>query len=120
MDLGFVGDFFNGINDAVGDFLEFTKNGIYQFFKEVFVVFTKVMIYSYLKTMVFALDVAYTVVQDIMEDIGVADQVSQFYGAIPDEYRSMLGFFKVPQAITMIFSAIPTRWALKFVPFIGR
>ncbi|MGL4317344.1 MAG: DUF2523 family protein [Pseudomonas sp.] len=119
MDFGFIADFFTGINDFVSYVWDFMQSGIYQFFKDLLVTITKALIWSYLQATIFFLDVAYTVVQEILEDVGVTQQVQSMYGQIPADVRSTLAFFNVPQALTMIFSAFPTRWALKFVPFSG-
>lgn len=119
MDLTFIADFFTGINAFITDSWDFMQSGIYEFFKSFLVVVSKALIYSYIQTTIFFLDVAYTVVQEIMQDVGVTQQVQSMYGQIPADVRNTLGFFNVPQALTMIFSAVPTRWALKFVPFSG-
>ncbi|MEL7559315.1 DUF2523 family protein [Stutzerimonas chloritidismutans] len=120
MDLGFIADFFNNVQNFFGDIWEFMTTGIYAFFKEALVVITKAIIYSYFQSALFALEIAYTVVQEIVADVGVTQQVQSAYSMIPSDIRGTLSFFNVPQGLSLIFSAIPTRWALKFVPFVGR
>ncbi|MOA36276.1 hypothetical protein D3C78_1577890 [compost metagenome] len=68
----------------------------------------------------FLVDVAYEVVMDILADLNIAQYVESAYSSIPQAMRSVLEFFGIPQALTIIFAAIPTRLAMRFVPFIGR
>ncbi|MFC2974075.1 DUF2523 family protein [Azotobacter bryophylli] len=120
MDLSFISDFFVNVSQFFQAAWDFIASGIYDFVKETMVFLTKVAIYSYIETSIFLVDVAYEVVQDIFVDLGIAAQVQSAYGTIPGEIQNALAFFGVPEALTIIFSAVPTRWAMKFVPFIGR
>lgn len=120
MDLGFIGEFFNNVQIFFADIWTFLTTGIYDFTKAALVVVTKAIIYSYLQSSLFMLEIAYTVVQEIVADVGVTQQVQSAYSMIPSDIRGTLSFFNVPQGLSLIFSAIPTRWALKFIPFSGR
>lgn len=107
--MGSVTHFFQ----AVWDFMD---SGIYDFVKGLLVVVTKALIWSLIEFKVMMLDVAYTVVQEIINDTGVAALVKSAWGSIPGNVQATLSFFKIPQGLTLIFSAIPTRWAMKFIP----
>lgn len=120
MDLSFISEFFVNVSQFFQAAWDFIASGIYDFTKETMVFLTKVAIYSYIETSIFLVDVAYEVVQDIFVDLGIASQVQSAYSTIPGEIQNTLAFFGVPEALTIIFSAVPTRWAMKFVPFIGR
>lgn len=96
------------------------SSGIYDLLKEFLVVLTKASIYASLKVALLGLDVAYTAVQEIIQDIGVTQALQSAWNGIPSEVRGYLGFFNIPQGLGLILSAIPTRLALRFVPFIGR
>ncbi|WP_412779034.1 DUF2523 family protein [Pseudomonas coronafaciens] len=62
------------------------------------------------------LDISVTVVKEISEESGVTALVKSSWASIPGDIQSTLAFFKIPQGLTLIFSAIPARWAMKFVP----
>lgn len=94
--------------------------GIYDLLKSFLVVLTKASIYASLQATLFALDIAYTTVQEILADIGVIAQLQSYWNGIPTEVRNYLDFFNIPQGLMLVLSAIPTRMALRFVPFIGR
>lgn len=99
---------------------DFLTVGIYDFAKDVMVLLTKAAIYSWFQIQVFALEIAYDAAQGVMADFGVAQAVRQHWGAVPSEVANTLAFFGIPQALNIIFSALSTRFALKFVPFLGR
>lgn len=120
MDFGFITDWFEQVNVFFQSAWDWLYYGIYDFVKETFVLLTKVMIYSAIQTAIFTAEVAYEAVQDISADLGVTQQAQAAYNSIPAQMRSTLDFFGIPQALTIILSAIPTRLAMRFVPFIGR
>ncbi|WP_341524003.1 DUF2523 family protein [Pseudomonas sp. G.S.17] len=107
--MGSVTDFFQ----AAWDFMD---SGIYTFVKDLLVILTKALIYSFLQFKILMLDVGYEVVQEILQESGVTELVKSAWASIPGNIQSMLAFFKIPQGLTLIFSAIPTRWAMKFIP----
>lgn len=120
MDFSFITEWFDQVSaffQAGWDWLYF---GIYDFIKETFVLLTKVMIYSAIQTAIFTAQVAFEAVQDISADLGVTQHAQAAYNSIPQNMRATLDFFGVPQALTIIFSAIPTKFAMRFVPFVGR
>lgn len=113
-----------GFLDSILDFFQwvwdFLSLGIYQFVKDVLVLLTKVAIYSWISTQILALDVAYSAAQSILSNLGVAEAVREKWSALPAEVLSALSFFGIPQALNIVFSALSTRFVLKFVPFVGR
>lgn len=115
-----IADFFNNVSTFFQDAWNWLYDGLYDFAKAFLVTATKAFVYGYLQAMLICLDIAYTAVQEILQETGILDKVQQTYNLIPVEVRNYLGFFNIPQGLGLIFSAIPTRWAMKFVPFFGR
>lgn len=116
MDLGWIATWFDSVNTFFQAVWNFMDSGIYDFVKDLMVVVTKALIYSYFQFKIYALDIAYEVVQEILQDTGVTQMVKSAWSSIPGEIQATLGFFNIPQGLTLIFAAIPTKWALKFVP----
>lgn len=111
----------------IGDILQFFQSiwdwfyvGIYEFVKDAFVLATKMIIYGYVQGMIFVMEVGYEVFSEIMDEIGVSQQIEQMYGSLDADIKAAVGFFGIPDALNIIFSAIGTRWTMKFIPFIGR
>lgn len=119
MDLSFIAEWFSSTNSFFQDIWDFVNSGVYQFFKDAMVIFTKAAIYSYFQFKIFMVNIAYDVVQEIITDTGVVAVVQSAWSSIPGDMQSMLAFFKIPQGLTLVFTAIPTRWAMKFIPGIG-
>lgn len=117
-------EWLSGFLDQILDFFQFVwdflSSGIYDLIKDGLVVLTKAAVYSWIQVQLLALEVAYEAAQDIVTDIGVTQYVRQRYSGIPSQTAAALEFFGVPQALNILFSALSTRFALKFVPFIGR
>lgn len=99
---------------------DFFAAGIYTFVKDAFVVMTKACIYAYFTGMVFVIDVGYSTSSEIINSLGVSAAVKSAFGALPPDIQSGLSFFGVPQALNIIFSALSTRFCMRFVPFMGR
>lgn len=118
--LDFLVTWFDQVTEFVAWIWEFFTNGIYDFFKEALSALTKVLIYSYLQTQLFAIEIAHDAVMSLLDDVGVIDQVDSAFGSLPAEVRSGLSFFRIPESVGVIFSAFATRWAMAFVPFVGR
>ena len=116
MDIPFIGDIMEFLQ-AAWDWL---YSGVYDFVKDAFVLATKMAIYGYFQALIFALDVAYEVFQELINEIGISDKVQQYYNMLDADLRAALAFFGVPDALMIIFSGIGTRWTLKFVPLVGR
>ncbi|MCY1276877.1 hypothetical protein D9M68_594320 [compost metagenome] len=102
---------------AIWDFL---TQGIYDFVKDGFVVATKAAIYAWFSGLLFLLDVSYTVARELIDSLGVASTLRNMFGALPADVAAGLAFFGVPQALNIIFSALATRFCMRFVPFVGR
>lgn len=99
---------------------DFFSKGIYDFSKEVFVILTQVLVYSWFKMQIFSLEVAYEAAQGIVSDLGVTAAVRSYYAGLPAEVASIMSFFGIPQCLNIIFSALTTRFVLRFVPLGGR
>jgi hypothetical protein len=119
MDLGFIADWFTNVNTFFQAAWTFMASGIYDFVKTILELLTKSAIYSFFEFKIFMLDIGYTVVQGIMQETGITALVTSAWSSVPAEMQQLLAFFNIPQGLTLIFSAIPTRWAMKFIPGIG-
>lgn len=110
----------------ISDILEFLQSvwdwlyvGIYDFVKTAFVLLTKMAIHAYFTGVIFAADVGYDVFSSFMNDIGVSQAIQSSYSSLDGKARAALAFFGIPEALNVVFSAIGTRFAMRFIPFIG-
>lgn len=112
--------FFDQVIEFFNAVWEFIASGIYDLLKEVFVFMGKVSIYAFLTAQLFLLEVAAEVAREVSASLNITDFVHSTYGRLPGEVSSLLGYFGVPQALNIMFSGLATRFAMKFIPFIGR
>ena len=98
----------------------FLTDGIYDLGKEFLVVLTKAAIYTYFKALLLGAEIAHEAVMSILADTGLMNPVRSAYSGSPPTVQASLAFFRIPESLTVIFSAFATRWALSFVPFLGR
>ncbi|MED5608358.1 DUF2523 family protein [Pseudomonas sp. JH-2] len=117
-------DWLTGAFDQILAFFQylwdFFAQGIYDFIKDGMVVLTKAAIYSWVKGLLFLADVGYTVARELIDSLGVNAMVRSMYAALPAPVAAGLQFFGVPQALNIIFTALSTRFCMRFVPFLGR
>lgn len=71
IDLSWLSSWLDSTNTFFQAIWEFMNNGIYQFFKDSMVVLVKGMIYAYIQAKVYMLEIAYTVVKEILQETGV-------------------------------------------------
>lgn len=117
-------DWFATYLDQFFGFLQFVWNflssGIYDFVRDALVLLTKAALWSWYKIQILALEVAYQAAQEIVSDLGISQAVGTAYGRLPADVANAFSFFGIPQALNILFSALSTRFMLRFVPFIGR
>lgn len=118
--MDFISDFFVNVSMFFQSVWDWMYVGIYDFVKEVMVYLTKASMYTWIQIQLFAIDVGFQVVQDIFVELGVTQQVQNAWNMVPENMRNTLTFFGIPQALTIIGTAIPARIAMRFIPFIGR
>src|SRR5437868_4216009 len=119
MDLSWIASWFNDVSTFFTAMWDFVNSGIYQFFKDALVVIVKALVYSSIEFKIFCLGVAYDVVNELVQDTGAADLVKSAWGSLSADVQSTLAFFNVPQGLSLIFAAFPTKWAMKFIPGSG-
>ncbi|MGR1220038.1 DUF2523 family protein [Metapseudomonas otitidis] len=98
----------------------FLSQGIYDFLKDALVVATKAAIYSYFTSMSFLVEISFTAAKEIVQALGLSSAVRSAFAALPAPVASALNYFGIPQALNILFSALSTRFVMRFVPLIGR
>ncbi len=116
----FISEFFVSVSLFFQSVWDFLYQGAYEFMRDVFVILTKARIYAQIKIAIFSYDVASETVRQIFDEFDFTAQVQGAYSLIPSDVRDTLNFFGIPEALTIILSAVPTRMAMRFIPFIGR
>ena len=117
-------EWLSGVFDQILSFFQwiwdFFAQGVYDFIKDGLLVLTKAAIYSALQTFILLIDISYTVARELIDSLGVSNMVRSMYSTLPGPLAAALQFLGVPQALNIMFSALATRFCMRFVPFIGR
>lgn len=115
-----IAGFFDQVTTFINYVWEWMTNGIYELGKEFLIVLTKAAIYTYFQILLLGVEIAHSAVTSIIEDTGLMDAVRSAYSQLPPGVQASLAFFRIPESLAVIFTAFATRWALSFVPFLGR
>ncbi len=59
-------------------------------------------------------------VDELLANFDISSHMQSGWNAIPDRERQLLAFFRLPEIVNMLFSAVSTKFALQFMPFGGR
>jgi len=111
--------FFIGVNKFFTEIMDFLKEGIYDLVKDTLVLWTKYSIKAFLIGMLYAMDIAYTVAQEFMQELGIVDAIADAFSSLDSATYQMAQFFKIPEMIEIVISAYGTKFALNFVPIYG-
>lgn len=115
-----IAGFFDPIIGFLQAAWDFLAQGIYDYFKDALLVATKAAIYSYFSSLTLCMEIAFVAAREIIQSLGLSSAVRSAFSALPPQISSALSFFGIPQALNILFSALSTRFVMRFVPFIGR
>lgn len=101
--------FFNWIS-------EFFSSGLYTLITEAFASLIEWLMLLKLKMMLWSLEFAWGIANSLISSLGISTAIENAWGSFSGPTLSNLMFFKVPDALNMIVSAIATRFVLRFLP----
>jgi hypothetical protein len=115
----FLVDIWNSIVFFFG-FIHFYITHFWEFADDGFRLLLKYATYFMFWASAQAMMVAVEIFQEFLESFNYSENVASAWSAVPETPRAMLGFFRVPECINILISAVGTRFTLNFVPFFGR
>lgn len=95
---------------------EFFSVGIYELLTAAFASFIEWLTILKFQTMLWTLSLAWDVAQVLISNLGISSALSAAWGSFDSVTLSNLMFFRVPDAVNMILSALGTRFVLRFLP----
>jgi len=108
-------EFFDKVIEFFNNITDFVFNGIYQFAVEVF---AQYVIWSTIATIEFKLwmiGFAWDVAQSILSQLNVFNELNAAFASLDSEVLSIISFFAIPQALSIILSAATTKFVLRFM-----
>jgi hypothetical protein len=103
--------------DYLQSLYEFITSGIYDFFVAASAWILAKFLLLWLDVKIWAFKFCFSVSQEFLKQIDMSSLIHQAFSGLPGDIVSMLQFFRVPEAINILISAVVTRYALRFVPF---
>lgn len=94
------------------------STGIYDFFTELAAYFITNMMIWYWKSKLSGLEFAWGVAQSILSTLNIGSTIQSYWAMLPGEVASGAAFFRVPEAISLMLTALATRFVLNFLPFL--
>jgi len=119
MDISWIATWFNAVTGFFQACWDFLTTGVYTLLKDFLAVAIEAYIYSFVKFKLFCLQLAFDVVNQIASDTGAAALLQSAWSSLSADVQSTLTFFSVPQGLTLILAAIPTKLVLRIVPGMG-
>ncbi|WP_435101042.1 DUF2523 family protein [Arhodomonas sp. AD133] len=111
MDFSWVGELFEGFQWI----LDWFNSGIYDFFVEWTAFFTQKAAIAAISAQVAAMQFAWDVARQILADIGVTGYINSAWGQLPADFRGVLGFFRIPEAVNLVANSYATRLVMQFL-----
>lgn len=103
--LQWIADFFGGTGDDMANFFDQTMTYVLQ----------RMLIWWY-ELKLEGVQLAWGIAKGIIEDLGVAAQLTQAWSQVPPEALSVLKFFRIPEAVSVMLNAAVTRMVINFIP----
>lgn len=98
--------------DAIFYIADWVSSGIYDFVVELFawglIKMEKAYWFMKLETLKFAWDIA----KEILDDLNITAAINQAWGRLDSETLAWFSFFKIPEALNTLITAVVTRFVL--------
>ena len=104
-------EFLNSIAD-------FFTTGIYLFVVDASAYLLSTAIIWYWKIKLAGLEFAWSIAQGVLSNLNITQSLQTFWGALPSEVSAGASFFRVPEALNLILSALATRFVMSLIPFV--
>lgn len=108
-------DIVDSISNINQEFQNFRSTGIYAFFTEWFAEFMKWFYVGWYKSKLMAITFAYDVAQEVLTSLDMKSIIDSAFSALDFKVLQMISFFRIPEALNIIFSAYGTRMVLTFM-----
>ena len=108
--------FADNVIAAFQSFWNWISNGLYDFMTWAFAGFVEYSVISAIKLQIWVVGFAWDVAKQILVDLGFASHLGTAWAALPSGVSGLLAELKVPQAVTLLITALVARVALRLIP----
>ena len=108
-------DITNAITDFRQQIEDIRSTGVYEFFTKLFAEYIKWAIVGWYKFKLQSIIFAYDVASEILSSINLSSVVDTAFSALDARIVQIISFFRIPEALNLIFSAYTTRVVMNFL-----
>lgn len=95
---------------------DFFTTGIFQFFSDLWAYSVTQLIILYFKIQLEALKFSWGIAQGVISGMGVNNLIQNSWSGIPVDVQATLNFFRIPEAVNLLISAVVTRFVMSVIP----
>lgn len=110
-------DIANVITDFRQDIENIRSTGIYDFFTKFFAEYIKWSIVGWYKFKLESIIFAYDIATEILSSLDLSSVVDSAFASLDSRVSRLISFFRIPEALNLIFSAYTTRVVMNFLGF---
>lgn len=108
-------DFINTVVDFFNQILDFINTGIYDLVTKAFAQFVIWATVSMIKAKLYMVSFAWDVAQEILVELNVGAYIALAFSQLDSTMLGIVNFFRIPEAIHIISSALVTRYVMNFI-----
>jgi hypothetical protein len=106
-----VTNFFTALWDWLWD-------GLYDFAVWAFAGLVEYLTLASIEFAIWAVGFAWDVAKQILQDLNFSAYLASAWGALPGNVAGLLTICRVPEVLTILASAVVTKYVLRFIPFV--
>jgi hypothetical protein len=108
-------DITNAITDFRQDIENIRSSGIYEFFTKFFAEYIKWAIVGWYKFKLQSIIFAYDVASEMLSSLNLSQVIDSAFLHLDSRVSKFVFFFRIPEALNLIFSAYTTRIVMNFL-----
>jgi hypothetical protein len=108
-------EFLDFITQSFQDVLTFIHNGIYDFVTATFAQFVVWVTMAQIEFKIAMIAFSWDVAQQIIAQLNLSSYLDNAFAALDSTLFDFICFFRVPEAINLIMSALVTRYVMNFL-----
>lgn len=97
---------------------DFVTEGIFDLVKDAIIWFMGKLMIWYYEAAASSIEFAWDIASGVVDDLNLSDEIIDAFGQLSPTSAQALAFFRIPECINTVLSALGTRFVLKFIPFI--
>jgi hypothetical protein len=106
-----VSNFFTALWDWLWD-------GLYDLIVWAFAGLVEYLTLASIEFAIWAVGFAWDVAKQILQDLNFSSYLASAWSALPPEASGILTLLKIPEVLTILASAVVTKYVLRFIPFV--